>query len=231
MQGHSKTSLELLYLETGVIPIRYIIKARRLAYLRNILNKDKNELISRVYFAQKRKPLKDDWYLTVKNDLEELDIQLSENELIRMPKNKFKKFLRAKVSEAAFKYLQKLGSGHKKGRNIHYLKLEMQNYMTSHQLNNDEKVLLFKLRTEMTNVKGNFSGMFTDVICDLCDENTPQTDYHLLECLKIVDMCPELCDDNSVEYEDIYRDIDSQIQAVKIYKAIYKIKERLEASD
>ena len=127
LQGHSKTPLELLYLETGAIPIRYIIKARRLTYLRNILSRDKNELISRVYFGQKRKPLKDDWYLTVKNDLEELNIQLSENELIRMPKNKFKKFLRAKISEAAFKYLQKLGSDHKQDQgskapsSVHYI--------------------------------------------------------------------------------------------------------------
>ena len=61
--------LELIYLKTGIVPIRYILKAKRLSYLRN-----NDELISRVYCAQKRKPVKDNWYLTVQNDLKELSI-------------------------------------------------------------------------------------------------------------------------------------------------------------
>ena len=228
LQGHSKTPIELLYLETGTVPIRYIIKARRLTYLRNILTKNKNELISRVYYAQKRKPVRDDWFLTVKHDLEELDIQLSETELISMSKYKFKKFIKAKISVAAFKYLEKLRKGHKKGTNINYDNLEMQSYLTSYTLNNEQKIFLFKLRSEMTNVKSNFSSMYTDVNCDICDENVPQTDSHLLDCIKILNMCQELRDDNTIEYEDIYGSIEVQMKAVNIYKAIFKIKEKIE---
>ena len=69
LQAHSKTPLYLLYLETGTIPIRYIIKQRRLSYLRNILKRNNNELIKRVYDAQKRRPVKDDWFVTVSDDL------------------------------------------------------------------------------------------------------------------------------------------------------------------
>ena len=73
LRGHSKTSIELIYLETGTIPIRYLLKARRINYLRTILNRDASELTSRVYFAQKRRPVKDYWYIAVQSDLKELE--------------------------------------------------------------------------------------------------------------------------------------------------------------
>ena len=57
----------MLYLETGTIPIRFIIKQRRLNYLHNLLTRKENELISKVYFAQKRKTSKNDWAKTVKD--------------------------------------------------------------------------------------------------------------------------------------------------------------------
>ena len=41
LNAHSKVPLESLYLETGCIPNRYIIKSRRLSYLYNILQKDR----------------------------------------------------------------------------------------------------------------------------------------------------------------------------------------------
>jgi len=56
LKSHSKVAKESIYLETGLLPIRFIIKKRRLNYLRHILSRDKEELISKVYYAQKRRP-------------------------------------------------------------------------------------------------------------------------------------------------------------------------------
>ena len=71
LKAHCKGPIESLYLETGIIPIRYIIKKRRIMYLRHLLTRDKNELISKVYFAQLRKSVKNDWVNLVKNDIKE----------------------------------------------------------------------------------------------------------------------------------------------------------------
>ena len=116
--AHSKTPKELLYSETGTIPIRFIIKARRLGYLHHILKRDDNELINRVYCAQKRRPVKDDWYLTVQKDLIDLDIDLSDNQIKNMTKIKFKSYLNKKVSDAAFNDLLKIKDSHSKGSDI-----------------------------------------------------------------------------------------------------------------
>ena len=62
LKGHSKTSIEMLYLETGILPIKYIIISRRLSFLIHILNQNYHELIAKVNTAQKRKKTKNDWF-------------------------------------------------------------------------------------------------------------------------------------------------------------------------
>ena len=78
LNAHSKTPIEALYLETGSLPIRFVIKKRRISYLYHLLTRDTDELISKFYFAQKRKPVKDDWALTVKYDMIDIDLGLNE---------------------------------------------------------------------------------------------------------------------------------------------------------
>ena len=46
------TSKPSLYLELGLIPIRYIIKTRRIMFLQYILKQDKEETISKIFWAQ-----------------------------------------------------------------------------------------------------------------------------------------------------------------------------------
>ena len=47
--GHSKTPTEFLYLETGLTPLKDIVASRRIMYLHNVLNRDKEELVKRIY--------------------------------------------------------------------------------------------------------------------------------------------------------------------------------------
>ena len=53
LNSHAKIPLEALYLETGALPIRFIIASRRLMYLHNILQRDSKELVRKIYNAQK----------------------------------------------------------------------------------------------------------------------------------------------------------------------------------
>ena len=54
--------------------------------------------------------MKDDWYLTVQNDLKDLNIN-NEDEVKNIPKYKFKKFMKKKIVMGAFNYLQEKGKG------------------------------------------------------------------------------------------------------------------------
>ena len=83
LESHSKTPKEALYLETGLLPIRYVAMKRRLMYLHNILIKPENELIKKVYEAQKLLPTKGDCYKQVMEDKNKLGLDLSDIQISR----------------------------------------------------------------------------------------------------------------------------------------------------
>ena len=63
------TPIKLLYLESGCYPLRFHIKARRVMYLHYLVNRDQNELVSKILNAQINDPTKNDWHSTVQKDL------------------------------------------------------------------------------------------------------------------------------------------------------------------
>ena len=127
LAAHSKTPKELLYLETGNIPVRYILMARRINFLHYILNENEDSLLHNFFEAQLKSPVKGDWMLRVKKDLEELEINLTFLEIYGISKSDLKKIIREKVKSAAFIYLTELNLSHSKS--IRHRKLKLQKYM------------------------------------------------------------------------------------------------------
>ena len=60
--------IKLLYLETGATLIRWVIKQRRINFLKHIISKDNDELVKNVYVAQKEDPNIGDFVKLVKKD-------------------------------------------------------------------------------------------------------------------------------------------------------------------
>ena len=180
--------------------------------------------------AQKRKPVKGDWALTVKQDLIDINLNMNETQIKLTKKQNFKNTLKQKIIEASYIYLEKMKETHSKVKDISHKNLKIQPYFTSLNLSYKEKQILFRLKTRMTNVKSNFKTMHPDISCNFCDKNVSQTDAHLLDCLYFINICPQLKENNVVEYEDIFMDIKVQVQVTKIYKHIFEIKSELEES-
>ena len=59
--SQSKVPVEMLFLETGQIPISHVISVRRIMYWHTILKRHDDELIFQIYMAMKETPLKGDW--------------------------------------------------------------------------------------------------------------------------------------------------------------------------
>ena len=70
----STISYEAFYLETGCLPIKYILQGRRRMYYWALLNKPNTELVKKVFEVQKQFTTKNDWILQIENDLKSLDI-------------------------------------------------------------------------------------------------------------------------------------------------------------
>ena len=89
-QSHQKIPLEALFLEFKSIPIlyTYIVARRRIMYLHNILQKDPKEMVRRVFEAKKMDTSPEDFIELVMEDCEPIELNSSENEIERMPKQR-----------------------------------------------------------------------------------------------------------------------------------------------
>ena len=87
---HSKTATEYLHLETATLKIRYILAARRIMYLRYILEKDENETLKKVYVAQKEDSKKGDFIQLVRSDLLMIGLNISDQKILEMDFNQLK---------------------------------------------------------------------------------------------------------------------------------------------
>ena len=102
-----------------------------------IVNKPDTELVKQVYSAQKIAPLKYDWALQIKDDLEMCNINLTETEIANMKKEKFKSLVKNSVHELAREHLIKLKSSHSKSRGLSE-NFVMQPYLQSKKLSLQE---------------------------------------------------------------------------------------------
>ena len=102
----------------------------------------------------------------------------------------------------------------------------MQSYLSDKNFTTNQKQLLFKLRTNMIDVKDNFKGQYLDNECRFgCKEVESQ--IHLLNCIEIMRVCPLLSDDLSVEYDDIYGNVNKQLNCVKLFDEVLKVRKKL----
>ena len=172
VHGHAKTPLEFLYLETGSIPIRYVIGSRRMCFLQTILKRADNEITKKIFKAQAKSPIKGDFYNLVKEDFENIGEPMNEAVIIATTVKAFKAHIKKKTEISAFESLQTMKTQHSKVRIINYTALETQGYIKSQLFTDKEVALLFSLRSKcLKECNANFKSQCketNEMLCILC---------------------------------------------------------------
>ena len=195
-----------LHLELGTLPIRFIIKTRRILYLQYLLKQNENSLLFRFLNAQMEDPKTGDWWLLVKKDLEEIKLNLSLHDIKSMSSDKLKDDVKKSVKVAAFKWLSDKKAKSKKVKDIHHGWLETEKYISNPILTINQSKLLFSLRSRMIFVRENYPNMQRENSCPFCStEENPVSDSqeHLLECEYLKSTDSELCHLDG-KYDDIF---------------------------
>ena len=177
-----------MYLESGTISIKWILAQRRVNYLKTILEKDGNELVRKVFEAQKLNPNNGDFVKLVEQDM--LDLGTTYEEIACKNKADIKKILKTNARNACFKELKTKLLGHRKVKHLEYKTFEIQPYLRSKHLHPEEAQTITALRSKcVKSVKSNFSAMHKNRIhCPLkCNIENPQIDTqdHLLSCSSV----------------------------------------------
>ena len=124
------TPKEMFFLELGILPFREIIRGRRLNFLHEILNEERNSLVSKFLKAQLKYKTKKDWINTVLEDLEYLELEnLTMEGLRSMKKPMFRKLIKEKIEKITFEKSETLKKSHSKVEKIEHNRLVMQKYL------------------------------------------------------------------------------------------------------
>ena len=187
--AHKGTPKAFLHLETGTIPLRWVIAQRRINYLKHILSRTEDELIKKVLRAQKEKPTKGDFVKLVETDLIKLGMTYEEVALETTTPNMLKVILKKNAKTAALGELLKDISKSTKGQKLKFNQLEIQDYLKSDKFTREEASMLTALRSRcVKGVRSDFKNMHKCVHCPLnCNDKDPleDTHEHILTCTKL----------------------------------------------
>ena len=230
--SHAKVPLEFLYLESGAIPIRFVISSRRINFLHTIIRRDDEELTKRVLTAQLNNPCDGDFTEMVKKDFTTIGLSFDLSFVASSSKDAFCKLVKNKIREAALEYLKNLQKKHTKVKDVKYANLEIQPYLRSPLFSNPETKLLVALRSRTADFKANFSNLNGgQVECPLhCwgqdEQPLEDTQQHLLLCSKLIIESNDIAC-GKVAYEDIFGSVIRQKEAITLFTQLLEIKEGL----
>ena len=155
-----------LYLESGCVRIRNIIKARRLNFLHHLANLNKEEMEYKFFKCQWDNPSPNDWTEQVRADLAEVGLPVSLEFLTSNSEKVSKQLVKKRIKSLEFYSLMQERKS--KTRNLTYTHLEMQNYLYLESMSKKEAVILFKFRTKMAPFGENFKAGQVRTNCPLC---------------------------------------------------------------
>ena len=167
-----------LYLHLGQTPARFEILKMRLLYLKYILEQPEESSINKMLKLQLEQPTIGDWASTCSKDLEYINVNLTLDEIKKIPKQKYTSILKQTISELALNYLvEKQGT---KGSETKYTNLEMAEYLLpfNNQLTIENKSEMFEIKNRMTNIPSNFSSKSENK----CRCGTQEVMSHIYEC-------------------------------------------------
>ena len=179
--AHSKTPIECLYLELGIIPLRFHLMSRRIMYLHNVMQRDSGDLVRQIVLCQMETLRDGDFFAQTKNNMNYLQIEMTD--LTEKTTSQFREVVRKKINEKAFEYLIEKAANHSKVNESCYINCEGTIQYKDRRFTPNIISLLFKFRTRTYMVKNNFRRNYenTNTLCPLCEhENDDQ--QHIFNC-------------------------------------------------
>ena len=136
--------------------------------------------------------------------------------------------MKKKAREIAWKQLEEPKSEHEKVKNIIHTDLDnVQEYLQTNRMSNQEKALLFNLRSKCENTfRDNFHRMYTEYSCPMCGKEA-DSQQHALTCNITAQHLNEKDrrDLTNIYYSELFGNIDQQVAITQIYMKIINIRQ------
>ena len=183
-------------------------------YHHNILIRDDDETVKKMYMKQKEIRTKGDWFELLKKDFEYIGVEMDEERIKNLTKQEYKQEINTKVKSAAFQELKNMQEKHKKLDQVVFSDFIIQPYLKSNLFSKDEIKLLYLLRSKCHSSKQNFRKLYkNDTRCTFqCPDVEDQT-HVFTQCYPIISQTTEA--NKLLKYDDIFGDLLQQKNIIK----------------
>ena len=172
-------SKSFLFLELGVLPIRYEIHRRQLTFMHHIVNLEPDDPVRALYEQMKCFPGERNWLNDVTHSAITYGVEIGEDKLRDISKESFKKEVKLAIQQYAFTKLKEECSSLTKTRNIQYDTYQPQKYLTCLYPSQARTVL--KCRARCVDIKTQRPYLFKDTLCRWCNLED-ETISHIINC-------------------------------------------------
>ena len=174
------TPIAALYLELGILPIKFEIEKRQLLFLRCILNKDFDDPLQLVYNEQLKYEFEKNWANYMLELRHTYNLPLRDENVRKMSAEQWKAFVNNVIREEAFTQLRIHCANNRKTCHLHYESFSKEEYIEKLQPNLAR--VIFKARTRMFDIKVNFKKKYhLNVWCPFCNREDETFD-HIFAC-------------------------------------------------
>ena len=179
-------------LELGVIPLREIIRKRRLGFLYYILGQRHDSMMYKVLESQMKNRTPKDWVTMVLQDFKLLELDMNIEDIKKIKKFECMNMIKRKIEHKALRDLNRVKESHSKVRELKHTLLKMQKYLmpNDENLSKEDAQLIFKLRSRVTETKTNMKGKYDSHECSACGEEN-ENQEHVIKCNVLLQMNSE----------------------------------------
>ena len=129
LSSYGNSSKCFMYLELGIIPVRYVIMSKRKKYLKTILSESMDTMLRNVYETLKSDSRNGDFVDLVQKDFVELNINFTDKEIQEYSEYKWKKLVNYHIKKKAFNDLVEENQTKENTKEIVFEKLEKSQYL------------------------------------------------------------------------------------------------------
>ena len=161
----SSTANSFIFLELGVLPMKYEIERRQMMYLYRIIHLESNDPVWLMFCEQQRmhEAGERNWWSGVKCSLEKYCLPVDIKIIKEMSKDGFSAKVKESVVKTAVHELVSECQGLKKTAKLQYETLELQDYFR--QLYPAQAKTVFKWRSETLDIKSHLTYKYKDLMC------------------------------------------------------------------
>ena len=147
----SSISSSFLFLELGILPIKFEIHKRQLTFLHHIVNLTADDPEKMLYENMKRLPFEANWLSDVLKLAAQYSINIEEQRLKSISKDTFKSRVKSAINEYAFNELKAECITQSKTKNLIYNMFEMQPYLMN--LYPSQSKIILQYRAQCLKIK------------------------------------------------------------------------------